>query len=81
MSRPKWKGHHHGHEQRTQITIVNGQIQQSNFQYYSLLSMQEVHESIETAFIPSSEKPEGVGETATPMVAGTIINAFLKLTG
>jgi len=43
--------------------------------------MQEVHESIETAFIPSSEKPEGVGETATPMVAGAIINALLKLTG
>ena len=66
---------------KEQITIVDGQVQQSNFHDYSLLRMQEVPDSIETAFIPSSEKPEGVGETATPMVAGAIANAFLKLTG
>ena len=63
---------------KEQITIVDGQVQQSNFHDYSLLSMQEVPDSIETAFIPSSEKPEGVGETATPMVAGAIAQCSSK---
>ncbi|NNG09315.1 MAG: hypothetical protein HKM92_04030, partial [Arenibacter sp.] len=43
--------------------------------------MQDVPDSIETTIIPSTEHPEGVGETATPMVAGAIANAFLRLTG
>lgn len=63
------------------ITIKNGEVQQSNFHNYPLLRMEDVPDSIETALITSSEIPEGVGETATPMVAGAIANAFLKLTG
>ncbi len=63
------------------ITIANGEVQQSNFNDYSLLRMKDIPESIETVLIQSSEKPQGVGETATPMVAGAIANAFLKLTG
>jgi isoquinoline 1-oxidoreductase beta subunit len=43
--------------------------------------MEEIPESIETTILPSAERPEGVGETATPMVACAIANAFLKLTG
>ncbi|NAS12068.1 xanthine dehydrogenase family protein molybdopterin-binding subunit [Poritiphilus flavus] len=66
---------------KEQITIVDGRVQQSNFHDYNLLRFQDVPESIETAIIPSTEIPEGVGETATPMVAGAIANAFLKLTG
>lgn len=64
-----------------QVTVVNGEVQQSNFHDYSLLRMQDVPDSIETKLIPSSEIPQGVGETATPMVAGAIANAFLTLTG
>lgn len=66
---------------KEQITIVDGKVQQSNYHDYNLLRMQEVPDSIETAIIPSTEHPEGVGETATPIVAGAIANAFLKLTG
>ncbi|PIB39346.1 xanthine dehydrogenase family protein molybdopterin-binding subunit [Maribacter sp. 4G9] len=66
---------------KEQITLVDGQVQQSNYNSYPLLRMQEVPDSIETVIIPSAEHPEGVGETATPMVAGAIANAFLKLTG
>ena len=66
---------------KEQITLVDGQVQQSNYDNYPLLRMQEVPDSIETVIIPSAEHPEGVGETATPMVAGAITNAFLKLTG
>ncbi|MEG3656613.1 molybdopterin cofactor-binding domain-containing protein [Arenibacter palladensis] len=66
---------------KEQITIVNGRVQQSNFHDYQLLRMQDIPESIETDFIASAERPEGVGETATPMVACAIANAFLQLTG
>lgn len=66
---------------KEQITIVDGKVQQSNFHDYQLLRMEDIPESIETAFIESAEPPEGVGETATPLVAGAIANAFLLLTG
>ncbi|NNE76449.1 MAG: molybdopterin-dependent oxidoreductase, partial [Pricia sp.] len=66
---------------KEQITFVNGQVQQSNYHDYQLLRMEDVPDSIETALIESSEHPEGVGETATPIVAGAIANAFLRLTG
>lgn len=64
-----------------QITLVDGQVQQRNYDDYQLLRMQDVPDSIETVILPSTEHPEGVGETATPMVAGAIANAFLALTG
>ncbi|WP_445384054.1 molybdopterin cofactor-binding domain-containing protein [Robiginitalea sp. IMCC44478] len=66
---------------KEQITIEDGRVRQSNFNDYQLLRMQEVPDAIEVAIIPSDEVPQGVGETATPMVAGAIANAFLKLTG
>ncbi len=66
---------------KEQITLVDGAVQQSNYHDYQLLRMQDVPDSIETVILPSVEHPEGVGETATPMVAGAIANAFLKLTG
>ena len=64
-----------------QISIADGKVQQSNFNDYQLLRMNDIPESIETALINSAAAPEGVGETATPMVAGAIANAFLALTG
>lgn len=66
---------------KEQITIENGKVQQSNFNDYQLLRMEDCPDSIETALIESTEDPVGVGETATPMVAGAIANAFFKLTG
>ncbi|MBN3521069.1 xanthine dehydrogenase family protein molybdopterin-binding subunit [Algoriphagus lutimaris] len=66
---------------KEKISVVDGQVQQRNFNDYSLLRMQDAPDSIETVLIPSGETPQGVGETATPMVAGAIANAFLQLTG
>ena len=66
---------------KEQITVVDGRVQQSNYHNYQLLRMEDIPESIETVLIDSEEVPEGVGETATPMVAGAIANAFLRLTG
>ena len=66
---------------KEQITIEDGRVQQSNFDSYPLLRMQEVPDSVEVALLPSREHPQGVGETGTPLVACAIANAFLKLTG
>ena len=66
---------------KEQITIVDGKVQQSNYNDYQLLRMRDIPDGIETFRIPSEAHPEGVGETATPMAAGAIANAFLKLTG
>ncbi|MEN2280888.1 molybdopterin cofactor-binding domain-containing protein [Algoriphagus sp. SE2] len=66
---------------KEKITVVNGEVQQSNFNDYSLLRMEDIPDSIEISLIESTEIPQGVGETATPMAAGAIANAFLKLTG
>jgi isoquinoline 1-oxidoreductase beta subunit len=66
---------------KERITISDGRVQQSNFDDYQLLRMTEIPESIHTEILSSAERPEGVGETATPMVACAIANAFLKLTG
>ncbi|MGB5315987.1 MAG: molybdopterin cofactor-binding domain-containing protein [Robiginitalea sp.] len=66
---------------KEQITIEEGRVQQTNYNNYQLLRMQDIPDKIETYLIDSEVHPEGVGETATPMVAGAIANAFLKLTG
>lgn len=66
---------------KEQITVEDGRVQQSNYHDYQLLRMQDIPDNIEVALIHSTEVPEGVGETSTPMVAGAIANAFFKLTG
>lgn len=66
---------------KEQITIVDGKVQQSNYHDYQILRMEDTPDQIETELIASDAHPEGVGETATPMVACAIANAFLVLTG
>ena len=66
---------------KEQITVVDGKVQQSNFHDYQMLRMDEIPETVETAMIASTEHPHGVGESGTPLAAGAIANAFLKLTG
>jgi len=66
---------------KEQITVRDGKVQQANFNTYDILRMEDVPDSIKTILMVSTDHPEGVGETATPMVAGAIANAFLTLTG
>ncbi len=64
-----------------QITIIDGKVQQSNFNDYQILRLEDAPESVETALIASTDSPQGVGESGTPLVACAIANAFSDLTG
>ena len=66
---------------KEQLTIKDGQAEQSNFHDYQLLRMEDVPDSIENVFIESNEAPQGVGESGTPLVACAVANAFAALTG
>ena len=62
------------------ITIREGVVQQSNFNDYPALRMNEVPE-FNTHLIQSSESPGGVGETGTPVIAPALANAIFRATG
>jgi len=62
------------------ITLKDGLVEQSNFHDYPILRMNEMPR-VETVIIPSKEKPTGVGEPATPVIAPALANALLALNG
>ena len=62
------------------ITIVNGQVQQSNFHDYPVLRFDKMPE-VETHIIPSNQTPRGVGEMGVPPIAPAVCNALYGLTG
>ncbi len=63
------------------ITIVNGEVQQNNFNDYPIIRMHELPETIETELLPTATPPTGLGESSTPLVACAVANAFFALTG
>jgi isoquinoline 1-oxidoreductase beta subunit len=62
------------------ITLKDGVVEQSNFHDYPVLRINEMPR-IETWIVPSREKPTGVGEPATPVIAPALANAILALQG
>ena len=62
------------------ITIKNGQVEQSNFHDYPLLSLVETPK-IEVYIIDSHEAPGGVGEPGVPPLAPAVANAIFAATG
>jgi isoquinoline 1-oxidoreductase beta subunit len=62
------------------ITLKDGVVEQSNFHDYPVLRMNEMPR-IETWIVSSKEKPSGVGEPATPVIAPALANAILALQG
>jgi isoquinoline 1-oxidoreductase beta subunit len=63
-----------------EITIENGQVQQSNFDGYAPLRIDECPEIV-TEIFEGGEKPEGVGEVGVPTIAPAVANAVFALTG
>src|SRR5690606_3760476 len=63
-----------------QITLKDGVVQQSNFNDYPVLRMNQMPR-IEVHIVPSANPPSGVGEPGTPPIAPAVANAIAQLTG
>jgi isoquinoline 1-oxidoreductase beta subunit len=62
------------------ITLKDGVVEQSNFHDYPVLRMNQMPK-IEVHIAASGEKPTGVGEPATPVIAPALANAILAIQG
>jgi isoquinoline 1-oxidoreductase subunit beta len=62
------------------ITLKDGIVEQSNFHQYQPLRMQEMP-AVEVHIVASTEKPTGVGEPGTPVIAPAVANALAAATG
>ena len=69
-----------GHILYAGITLENGRVQQSNFDTYRSLRINEMPE-VEVAIVKSAASPTGVGEPGVPPVGPAVANAWAKLTG
>jgi isoquinoline 1-oxidoreductase beta subunit len=63
-----------------QITLKDGRVQQTNFHDYPVLRM-DAMPKVEVHIVPSTEKPSGIGEPGTPLMAAALGNALFTLTG
>ena len=63
-----------------EVTLDQGQVEQSNFHDYRSLRMAETPE-IEVHLLPQGGRPEGIGETAVPGMAPALANAVFAATG
>ncbi len=62
------------------ISLKAGAVEQSNFHDYPVLRMADMPK-VEVYLVPSTEKPSGVGEPATPVIAPAVANALFAATG
>ena len=65
---------------RGEITIDRGRVQQSNFNNYEPLRIDEMP-VIETYLVTNTNPPGGIGEASTPAIAPAIANAIFSATG
>ncbi len=65
---------------KAEITIKDGRIEQTGFNDFEWLTMQEAPE-IDVHIIPSAEPPGGIGELGLPSVAPALCNAIFNATG
>ena len=63
-----------------EITLNNGRVEQSNFDTYQVLRINEAP-AIEVYVVKSSEPPGGMGETGTSAIVPAIANAVFAATG
>ena len=66
--------------QTGKITLKDGIVEQSNFHDYPVLRMADMPK-VEVHIVPSTEKPSGVGEPGTPVIAPAVANALFAATG
>ena len=64
-----------------EITVDQGQVQQSNFHDYPLLRQAQMPEQLEVHIINHGQEPAGVGEMPLPPVAPALTNAIFAACG
>ena len=64
-----------------EITVKDGQIQQSNFHDYPLARIAAFPTRFEAHILPYDEIPTGVGEMGIPSAAPALTNAIFNATG
>jgi isoquinoline 1-oxidoreductase beta subunit len=63
-----------------EITIKNGRVEQSNFDTYQMLRINDAP-AIEVHIVPSFEPPGGMGEPGTSAIVPAVANAIFAATG
>ena len=63
------------------VTVKDGEVQQTNFNDYTLMRMSDTPDVIDVKFVERDAPPAGLGEIGNPFVAAAVANAFHKLTG
>jgi isoquinoline 1-oxidoreductase beta subunit len=63
-----------------EITIANGRVEQSNFNDYDLVRIDESPQ-IDVHIVESKDSPGGIGEPGTPPIAPAVCNAIFAATG
>lgn len=63
-----------------EITLKDGRVEQSNFDTYQALRINEAPQ-IEVHLVESSEAPGGIGEPGTATIAPAVVNAIFAATG
>jgi isoquinoline 1-oxidoreductase subunit beta len=63
-----------------EITLKNGRVEQTNFDTYQVLRMNEAP-AIDVHVVKSAEPPGGMGETGTSAIVPAIANAIFAATG
>jgi isoquinoline 1-oxidoreductase beta subunit len=63
-----------------EITIANGRVEQSNFNDYDMIRINETPK-VEVYIVESTDGPGGIGEPGTPPIAPAVCNAIFSATG
>ncbi|HJT15328.1 MAG TPA: xanthine dehydrogenase family protein molybdopterin-binding subunit [Dongiaceae bacterium] len=63
-----------------ELTLTNGQVDQSNYDAYLPLRIEEMP-TVETYIVPSEAVPSGVGEPGVPPIGPAVANALAGATG
>jgi isoquinoline 1-oxidoreductase subunit beta len=63
-----------------EITLKNGRVEQSNFDTYEMLRIDEAP-AVEVHIVHNFEPPGGIGEAGTSLIVPTVANAIFAATG
>ncbi len=64
-----------------EITVNNGQVEQSNFDNYPIARIAAIPARFEAHILPYNDQPTGVGEIGLPSAAPALTNAIFAATG